>query len=85
MERPPSKGLVPSLSSSQEGIGSTMTAAKQKMGETRKLQDALEEGATPRDKNKLFACDICGEMGGRLDRHYQAAHKMDKEAAKARA
>ena len=75
---------MPSLSSSQVGIGFTINrAARQKTSEMWKLQAALEEGTSPTEKNKLFACDICWEMGDCLDRHYQATQKMDKEAAKA--
>ena len=42
-------------------------------------------GEATAEKTELFACDICGELRTRLDRHYERAHKLDRESAKARA
>ena len=65
----------------QEENASVRTAGKQK----RKLEDSVAEETASSEKKKLFACYICDELRGRLDRHLQAVHRMEKETAKARA
>ena len=53
--------------------------------DSRKRKIDTSVGEDTAVKKELFACDICGELRGRLDRHYEKAHKLDKESAKARA